>query len=395
MSRNEGLRPGAGRTLASRQREAVLAIAAAAALGTLCMSAMAQPIVADHHLQSRPENLSWGWIPVDKAPVLTVESGATVSIDTLSHHGSIQDEDPVTFLGGFGVEPGEILQDVRDFWASRPERPREGRTGPHVLTGPIAIAGAEPGDMLEVQILEVSARVPYGFNARGARSGPLGDDYPGTRDGDAGANIVRDGRTLIRTAVANGREYALLGEGLRIPIAPFMGIMAVAPQAPEVGQPGVTVPGVQSSRPPGDYGGNLDIKLLTPGATLYLPVFHDGALFYAGDPHGVQGHGEVSGTALEQSATGVFRFVLHKDVGITAPRAETPTHDLLIGVDLDLDRALREALMATIDFLVDSRGLSPGDAYTVASLAVDFSVAEAVNLTQVVVASVPKTLYVE
>ncbi len=364
-------------------------------MGVVGAPATAQPVAADHHLQSRPENLSWGWFPIDKAPVLTVEPGATVRIDTLSHHGSTQNEDPVSFLGGFGIEPDEILQDVRDFWASRSGRPREGRTGAHVLTGPIAIEGAEPGDMLEVQILEVSARVPYGFNSRGSRSGPLGEAYPGTRAGDSGADIVRDGRTLIRTAVANGREYALLAEGLSIPIAPFMGIMAVAPQAPTVGQPGVTVAGVQSSRPPGPYGGNLDIKLLTPGSTLYLPVFHDGALFYAGDPHGVQGHGEVSGTALEQSASGVFRFVLHKDVDISGPRAETPTHDLIIGIDVDLDRALRNALMATIDFLVDARGLSPGDAYTLASLGVDFSVAEAVNLTQVVVASVPKALFLE
>ncbi|NIW25200.1 MAG: hypothetical protein GWN29_11870, partial [Gammaproteobacteria bacterium] len=326
MSRFEGLRPRAERARPLRQWVSALT---AMGLVTLSASALAQPVSADHHLQSRPENLSWGWFPIDKAPVLTIESGATVRIDTLSHHGSTQDEDPLTFLGGFGLAPDEILQDVRDFWASRPERPREGRTGAHVLTGPIEIAGAQPGDMLEVQILEVSARVPYGFNSRGARSGPLSDAYPGTRDGDAGASIARDGRTLIRTAVANGREYALLGAGLRIPIAPFMGIMAVAPQDPTVGQPGVTVAGVQSSRPPGDYGGNLDIKLLTPGATLYLPVFHDGALFYAGDPHGVQGHGEVSGTALEQSASGVFRFVLHKDVGITGPRAETPTHDLI------------------------------------------------------------------
>lgn len=373
----------------------MLAVVGAVTISALGVSATAQPVSADHYLQARPENLSWGWIPIDKAPVLTVESGATVRIDTISHHGSTQDEDPVNFLGGFGIAPSEILEDVRDFWASRPERPREGRTGAHVLTGPIAISDAEPGDMLEVQVLEVSARVPYGFNSRGARSGPLGDAYPGTRAGDPGADIVRDGRRLIRTAVASGREFALLAEGLRIPLAPFMGIMAVAPQAPTVGQPGVTVAGVQSSRPPGAYGGNLDIKQLTPGATLYLPVFHAGALFYAGDPHGVQGHGEVSGTALEQSATAVFRFVLHKNIGALAPRAETATHDLLIGVDLDLDRALREALLAAIDFLVETRGLSPADAYTLASLAVDFLVAEAVNETQVVVASVPKALFVD
>ena len=151
-----------------------------------------------------------------------------------------------------------------------------------MLTGPIEITGAEPGDMLEVQILEVSTRVPYGFNSANAQSGALGNSYPGWRNGDPGADISDNSRTLIRTAVSDGREFALLGDGIRVPLAPFMGIMAVAPQAPVVGEPGVTVDGVQSSRPPGSYGGNLDIKLLTAGATLYLPIFRAGALFYAG-----------------------------------------------------------------------------------------------------------------
>jgi len=324
----------------------------------------AQIVPADHHLPAQTQNLSWGWIPTDKAPVLMIESGETVRIDTISHHGSTQDEDPVSFLAGFGVEPNQILQDVRDFWASRPGRPREGRTGAHVLTGPIAIEGAEPGDMLAVHVLEVSARTPYGFNSAGARSGALGDAYPGVRDGDRGADIADDGgRAIIWTAIANAREYALLGGNVRVPLAPFMGIMAVAPEAPAVGQPGVTVAGVQSSRPPGPYGGNLDIKELGPGATLYLPVFRSGALFYAGDPHGVQGDGEVSGTALEQSATGVFRFVLHKDTPLSAPRAETATHYLSVGIDLDLDRALRKALLEAIDFMVEgvdvARGFHP------------------------------------
>ncbi|HSG63972.1 MAG TPA: acetamidase/formamidase family protein, partial [Gammaproteobacteria bacterium] len=176
------------------------------------------------------------------------------------------------------------------------------------------------------------------------------------------------------------------------PLAPFMGIMAVAPEAPAIGQPGVTVDGIQSSRPPGPYGGNLDIKRLTAGTTLHLPVFQPGALFYAGDPHGVQGDGEVSGTALEQSNTGVFRFLLRKNTGQRAPRVETPTHYLLTGIDVDLDRAMRGALLAVIDFLVDDQGLTPGEAYTFASLAVDFAVAEAVNETQVVVGAIDKSL---
>jgi acetamidase/formamidase len=363
----------------------------------LCVAAaqpaLAQVVPADHLLRSRPENLSWGYIPTDKAPVLTIRSGETVRIDTLSHHGSTQDEEPVAFLGRYGVRPEEVLQDVRDFWASKPGRPRDGRTGVHVLTGPIAIAGAEPGDMLEVQILEVSARVPYGMNTASATSGALGDAYPGARPGDGGADIRGDGRNLIRTAVSNGREVALLADGVSVPLAPFMGIMAVAPAAPTVGQPGVTVAGVQSSRQPGAYGGNLDIKTLTAGATLYLPVFHAGALFYAGDPHGVQGDGEVSGTALEQSATGVFRFVLHKGQALRAPRAETPTHYLCVGIDIDLDRALRTAVQEVIDFLVAEKGLTAGQAFSLASLAIDFTIAEAVNDTQVVYASIPKDLF--
>ena len=379
---------------AARRRALLAAWVGGTLAGSIGPPAAAQVVLADHHLRAQPQNLSWGWIPTDKPPVLTVESGDTVRIDTISHHGSTQDEDPVSFLGGFGVQPDEILQDVREFWASRPGRPREGRNGAHVLTGPIAVAGAEAGDMLEVQILEVSARTPYGFNSADARSGALGDQYPGARDGDRGADIAAGGRALIRTAVANGREYALLGDSVRVPLAPFMGIMAVAPLSPAVGQPGVTVAGVQGSRPPGPYGGNLDIKELRPGATLFLPVFRAGALFYAGDPHGVQGDGEVSGTALEQSATGVFRFILHKDTPLSGPRAETATHYLSIGIDVDLDRALRNALLAAIDFLVEEKGLTPREAFTLASLAVDFTVSEAVNQTQVVSAFIPKGSFV-
>jgi len=379
----------------SYRRAVILGFANAALLCAISAPTIAQIMTADHQLRAQPENLSWGWIPTDKPPALTIQSGETVRIDTISHHGSTQDEDPVVFMGRYGVQPEEILEDVRDFWASRAGRLREGRTGAHVLTGPIAITGAEPGDMLEVQILEVSTRVPYGFNSANAQGGALSDNYPGWRTGDSGADISGNSRTLIRTAISDGREFALLGDSVRIPLAPFMGIMAVAPQAPTVGEPGVTVSGVQSSRPPGAYGGNLDIKLLTAGATLYLPVFRAGALFYAGDPHGVQGDGEVSGTALEHSLTGVFRFVLHKGNGPDAPRAETATHYLAVGIDIDLDRALRKAVLGVIDFLVEEKALEPREAFTLASLAIDFTIAEAVNETQVVAALIPKTLFEE
>jgi acetamidase/formamidase len=348
---------------------------------------------ADHFLPSRPQNVTWGWFPLDMKPVLTIRSGQTVRVDTLSHHGATQDEDPVTFLGAFGVKPAEILEDVRDFWASRAERPREGRGGAHILTGPIAIAGAEPGDMLEVQILELRTRVPYGVNTTSATGGVFGPDYPGTRPGDLVPDIPQATRHVIRTAVVGGREVALFSDTIHVPLAPFFGIMAVAPQDPVVGQPGVDVPGIQSSRPPGPFGGNMDLKDLTAGSTLYLPVFHPGALFYVGDPHGVQGNGEVSGNALEQSLSGVFRFIVHKGKSITGPRAETSTHYILMGIDIDLDRAMRLAVLEVVNFLVKEKGLTPAKALSLASIAVDFHVAEAVDLTQLVSGRIPKSLF--
>ena len=126
---------------------------------------------ADHYVPSRPETVTWGWIPLEQPPVVTVTSGQSVRIDTLSHHGSTQAQDPDTFLGGFGIRRDEILQDVRDFWASRAGRPRDGRGGAHILTGPVAVAGAEPGDMLEVQVVELRARAPFGVNTTGPASG--------------------------------------------------------------------------------------------------------------------------------------------------------------------------------------------------------------------------------
>ncbi len=174
-----------------------------------------------------------------------------------------------------------------------------------------------------------------------------------------------------------------------------MGVMAVAPRDPVVGQPGVKVAGVQGSVPPGSFGGNMDLKDLTTGSTLYLPVFHSGARFYVGDPHSAQGDGEVSGTAIEQSLSGVFRFIVHKRRAIAGPRAETATHYILMGIDLDLDSALRMAVLEVVDFLVKEKGLTPAKAFSLASIAVDFHIAEAVDLTQLVSGKIPKSLFLE
>ncbi len=346
---------------------------------------------ADHFVPSTPENVAWGWFPIDREPVLRIQPGETVRINTLTHAGATQSEEPVAYLTGLGLPRDEILQDVLDFWASREGRPREGRSG-HVITGPVYVEGAEPGDVLEVEILSIETRVAWGINNTSARGGVFSMDYPGAHPDDPALDIPPGTRHVIRTGDVDGREVAFMSDDIQVPLAPFMGILAVAPD-PVVGQPGVTVPGVQGSRPPGAFGGNLDVKDLKAGTTVYLPVFHEGALFYTGDPHGAQGDGEVSGTAIEQSLSGVFRFAVHKDRTIAAPRAEDDEYYMIMGIDLDLDRAARHATWEVVNFLGEEKGLSPADALSLASIAVDFRVSEVVDLTQVVTGYIPKNIF--
>lgn len=341
------------------------------------------------HVLSKPSAVVWGEIPIDRAPVLTIDSGETVAIDTISHQGATQDADPVAFLGALGIPRAEILQDAIDFWQTRADRPREGRGG-HILTGPIYVRGAEPGDVLEIEMIRFDLRTPFGLNSSTPTTGVLGSTYPGLRDGDA-APITAT--RAIRTGTREGRQVAMLTDRVSVPLNPFMGVMAVAPRRPRVGEPGITVDGVQSSRPPGAFGGNLDYKELTAGAKLFLPVYQAGAQFYVGDPHSAQGDGEVDGTALEHSLTGTFRFVVHKRQPTSGPYVETPTHYVMMGIDTDLDRAMRLATARVVEFLVKERQLTPADAYALASIACDFHVAEAVDLTQVVVGKIPKSLF--
>jgi acetamidase/formamidase len=346
------------------------------------------------HVHSTPANVVLGVFPIDRPPVATVRPGEIVRIDTLSQRGTIQQEDPVTFLGARGVKPDEILQDVRDVWAARVARSKDGAGGGggHILTGPIYVEGAAPGDTLAVSMLDLTPRVPYGINATSSTSGAFTPTY-GAAPGDKVPEIPPGTIHLIRTGMANGHPVAFFSDTIQVPMGPFMGTMAVAPEHPTVGQPGVKVEGIQSSGPPGPYGGNMDFRDLKAGSTLYLPVFHPGALFYVGDPHGVQGDGEVSGNALEQSLTGVFRFTVLKGKQITGPRAENDTQYFLMGIDTDLNRAVRKAVLETVDFLVKEKGLSSAKALSLCSIAIDFRIAEVVDGTQVVVGSIPKALF--
>jgi acetamidase/formamidase len=375
-------------------RARTLAWAAAVVATAMALQAAGPEATPAVHVRSTPDNVVLGVFPIDRAPVAKVASGAVVRIDTLSQRGATQQEDPATFLGKFGVKPDEILQDVKDLWAVRNAKPASERGGGgHILTGPLYVEGAEPGDTLAVEMIELTTRVPYGINSTSSTNGVFSASYPGAQGEPIPVMEIPNTNHLIRTGVENGRAVAFFADNIRVPMHPFFGTMAVAPDHPTVGQPGVRVEGLQTSGPPGAYGGNMDFRDLKAGSTLYLPVFHRGALFYVGDPHGTQGDGEVSGNAIEQSLTGVFRFTVLKGKTLSGPRAEDATHYYVMGIDLDLDRAMRKSVAGTVDFLVKEKGLTPAKALSLCSIAIDFRIAEVVDTTQVVVGSVPKALF--
>jgi len=369
-------------------------LSAAAAVSVIALHAAGPTVAPSVHVRSTPENVVLGVFPIDRAPVAKVASGAVVRIDTLSQRGATQQEDPVMFLGKFGVKPDEILQDVKDLWTARNAKPASERGGGgHILTGPIYVEGAEPGDTLAVEMIDLTTRVPYGINSTSSTSGVFSASYPGAQGDPIPVTEIPNTNHLIRTGMENGRAVAFFSDNIRVPMHPFFGTMAVAPEHPTVGQPGVRVEGLQTSGPPGPYGGNMDFRDLQAGSTLYLPVFHRGALFYVGDPHGTQGDGEVSGNAIEQSLTGVLRFTVLKGKTLRGPRAEDATHYYVMGIDLDLDRAMRKSVAETVDFLVKEKGLTPAKALSLCSIAIDFRIAEVVDTTQVVVGSIPKALF--
>ncbi len=352
-----------------------LGVLMVAGLAALISPAAAQsppaPSKPDVTLGSRPETVVWGYFSARIAPALRIKSGTTVRIDTMSHQGLLTRDDPVTFFAAGGIRPDEVLQDAKDIYDKVPH-PKG--LGVHVLTGPIFIEGAAPGDMLEVRVVDLEFRVPYGVNNTGPGSGVLPTlvDKPTPR--------------IIRTDLQ--RKVALLPGGIELPLAPFLGIMGVAPPADLI---------IVSSGPPGRWGGNLDLRVLGVGATLYLPVFNDGALFYTGDPHGVQGDGEVDGGALEQSLTATLQFVLHKGAGavMRGPRAEDAANYYTLGLDLDLDTAMKTAVRETVELMQEKGGVTAAEAYAIASMGVDFKVAEAVDSVQLIYGTVPKKWFKE
>ena len=296
--------------------------------------------MSHHQLDCKPETVHWGLFSASNAPVLTVASGDTVTIDTVSGGPDVLPPE------GFHVPP-ELL-DIH----ARTQRNVPG----HILTGPVAIEGAQPGDMLEVRILDVQLRQDWGYNYIRPLAGTIPEDFDTYRR----INIPLDAK----------RRIGKLPWGLELPLSPFFGVMGVAPP---------THWGRITTIVPRAHGGNIDNKELGPGAILYLPVLAEGALFSCGDGHAAQGDGEVCVTAIETALRGQFQFVLHKKTALTWPRAETPTHHITMGMDPDLDQALNMALREMIKLIVEKASLSREDAYTLCSLAVDFRVTQSVN----------------
>ena len=330
---------------------------------------MARRSAAVTRLRSTPETVSWGWISAQRAPVLHVRSGDTMKIDTVSHQGLNTRLDPDAFFAQAGIAPDAILQDAREVY--RGVKRGEG-AGPHIITGPVHVEGAEAGDLLEIRVREVEVRVPYGVNSTGPGAGAAPD------------LLTEPAQRIIKLDLK--RKVALFAPDVEVPLAPFMGIVAVAP--PPESSPA-------STKPPGAFGGNLDFKHLTAGATLYLPVFNSGALFYTGDGHACQGDGEVDGTAIEISLAPTIQLIVHKGAGrnVSAPRAEDASHHYPMGLGADLDEALAQAIKETAAFLRNHAGLSTAEAYALCSLAVDFRIGEAVNNVLMVYGVVPKRLF--
>jgi acetamidase/formamidase len=339
-------------------------------LWTVCLLALApthlggQPPGGDpgpktYELKATPRTVVWGYYDAAAKPVLRIKSGDTVQVQTLITSS------PANLEKAF-LPPEQVEQALRDIF----KEVKDKGPGGHILTGPIYIEGAEPGDTLEVRIHKVKLAIPYSYNAFAPKRGFLPEDFPHSR-----MKIIR---------LDDKRMVGHFARGIEIPLRPFFGSMGVAPP-PSAGR--------ISSGPPGVHAGNLDNKELVAGTKLFIPVHVRGALFAVGDGHAAQGNGEVNITALETSLHGTLQFIVRKDLKLRWPRAETPTHHIVMGLDRDLTKATKLAVREAIDFLVTEKGLSPNDAYMLTSVAVDFCITQVVDGTLGVHGMIPKAIF--
>ncbi|HEY6305050.1 MAG TPA: acetamidase/formamidase family protein [Candidatus Angelobacter sp.] len=306
-----------------------------------------------------PKTVAWGYYDAAAPPVLHIHTGDTVVFDTLLTNSP-------TGLERAGLPPEQVQQSLRDVYK---EVTNKGPGG-HILTGPVYVEEAEPGDTLEVRIQKIELAIPYAYNAFGPNRGFLPEDFPY--------------RKIKIIPLDRERMVAKFAPGIEIPLHPFFGSMGVAP--PEAF-------GRIDSAPPGVHAGNMDNKELVAGTTLYLPVHAKGALFEVGDGHVGQGNGEVDITAMETSLVGTLQFVVHKGTNQKYPRAETPTHYISMGFHQELYEATRIAVREMIDFLVAEKHLSRDDAYMLTSVAGDVDITELVDGNKGVHVMMPKSIF--
>lgn len=292
-------------------------------------------------LQSTPQTVKWGLFDASVPAIMMVDPGEVVVVETLSGEPWDLPQD-----GEYEVLPEHepVLKDC------------ERGPGCHLVTGPIAVRGALPGNVLAVEILDIQLRQNWGWNLILPLFGTLPEDFPET---------VRRWLPIDRAA-----GTVALPWGRSLELKPFFGIMGVAPP-PAWGRVTSIVPRA--------HGGNMDNKELRPGTTVYFPVFVEGGCFSVGDGHGVQGDGEVCVTAVETALTGTFRFSVRKDIHIAAPRAEDARQWITMGFDENLDAAAKHALRAMIAWMSEEQGLSPADAYMLCSLTADMRITQTVN----------------
>ncbi len=308
----------------------------------------------NHEILFSPETVHIGFYDPMLPPVLRMDSGDRVTIHCL----------PAGEAGDMHPDRSKVFPEQWEVYEKCEQGP-----GPHLMTGPIYINGAEPGDTLEVRILEYKLNQDWGWNLILPLYGTLPEDFPNLRR----LHIPLDLEAMV----------ADLPWGMKVPLSPFMGQLGVAPP-PSYGR--------ISSFEPREHGGNFDNKDLLPGATVYLPIWNEGALFSTGDGHAVQGHGEVCLTAIECGMIGTFELIVRKDLRLKFPRAETPTHHMTMGLNEDLDDAAKQAVREMIALLGEIAGLSAEDAYTLCSIAVDLRVTETVGGNKGIHAMLPKSI---
>src|SRR5437868_1485415 len=330
----------------------------------ICLSA--PHLRAQQTLLATPTTVAWGFYSARAKPVLTIKSGDTVTIQTLSTCG------PPERLKTLGIPEADIPPYVTDIYTKVPAS--EKGPGGHILTGPVAITEAEPGDVLEVRIQKINIDVPWACNSFGAGRGFLPNDFPYSHS----RLIPLDREKMI----------GHFAPGIDIPLHPFFGSMGIAP--PESA-------GKYNSAPPWMHAGNIDNKEMVAGTTLYIPVNAKGANFEAGDGHAGQGNGEVDITALETQLTGTFQFIVHKDQRLLWPRAETPDYYIAMGFDEDLKTATEMAVRNMITFLSEQNPTLPhmtrDDAYALVSVACDVNITQLVDTKSGVHVMCPKNLF--